>query len=142
MALDDGEPRKQEDRNVTKHDDTKSGLTNGDTSDMKTLEEQLVKQQERTQGLEAKLKQLGQEWSAEKKELEKRLEDMKDDHELEVTEAHEKYEKVVEEKKHLGEQYKNLLHKVATLKERMGEKLKADAVSLHTLSLSNYKEAC
>jgi len=131
MALEDG-PRKLEDdntNNVAKVENNKPGVVNGGMGDSGVMKELLVKQQEKTKELEERLKQLTQEWNKEKSELQKELEGAKEAHQRDLVEGDERLAKVEDEKRQLSEQYKNLLDKVSTLKERMGEKLKADAVS-------------
>jgi len=133
MALEDG-PRKQEDPNtnyVAGVETSKLGVTNGGIGDSGVMKELLVKQEEKTKELEERLKQLTQEWSKEKRELQKELEGAKEAHKRDLTIWDERQVRVEGEKRQLSEQYKNLLDKVAALKERMGEKLKADAVSLY-----------
>lgn len=131
MALEDG-PRKLDDNNtnnVTKAEN-KLGVVNGSLGDSGVMKELLVKQQEKTKELEERLKQFVQEWSKEKSDLQKELEVARETHQRDLAKGDERQAKVEHEKWQLSEQYTNLLDKVSTLKERMGEKLKADAVSL------------
>lgn len=115
------------------HERNKTRLINGDINDPSVIKELLVNQQEHAIQLEERLKQLTHEWTAERVELQKGLEQAKEVHEIAIKERDDSYAKVEDEKLQLSEQYKSLLDKVATLKERMGEKLKADAVSAYGL---------
>ncbi|KAF8421918.1 hypothetical protein EV426DRAFT_535836 [Tirmania nivea] len=98
--------------------------------DSGVIKELLVKQQEKTKELEERLKQLTQEWGKEKSELQQELEGAKEAHQRDLAEGDERQAKMEDEKGQLSAQYKNLLDKVSTLKERMGKRLKADADAL------------
>ncbi|RPB25775.1 putative Golgi matrix protein [Terfezia boudieri ATCC MYA-4762] len=94
------------------------------------MKELLVKQQEKTKELEERLKKVIQDWSKEKNELQKELEGAKEAHQKDLAEGDKRQAKMEDEKRQLSEQYKNLLNKVSTLKERMAKKLEADADAL------------
>lgn len=117
--------------NSVDHEANKPRLINGDMNDTSIIKELLVKQQEKSKELEERLKQLTHEWTIERVDLQKELKQADEIHEIAMRERDESYAKVEDEKRQLIEQYKSLLDKVATLKERMGEKLKADAVSTY-----------
>lgn len=142
MALEDGSTKLDDNQiHTTKGENSKAGLGNGGMGDSRVMKELLAKQQEKTKELEERLYRLTVEWNAERSELHQQLMEAKEAQEKNIVEAEGRHAKVEDEKRHLSEQYKNLVDKVAALKDRMGEKLKADAVSPyrsrgHTLSQS------
>lgn len=97
---------------------------NGDSHDSDRLTQELETQKSRVKELEEKLSK--QEEA--KEALRKELEDLKKGAETKDAEAEERYRQVAEERDDLSAQYRSLLDRVSTIKEKMGEKLKADAV--------------
>ncbi|KAF8474892.1 hypothetical protein BDZ91DRAFT_770201 [Kalaharituber pfeilii] len=129
MTLENGSPIQNDNRKDTK-DTIKEEVGNGDTGSSTELVAELSRQQRKTKELEERLKRLSEEWNKEKDGLRKELEESKETHAQEIAQVENKYQQVLEEKENLDMQYKNLIDKVATIKERMGDKLRADADAL------------
>ena len=63
-------------------------------------------------------------------EVRKSLEEMRERHEVEMSNIREQLSQTEEGKEHAETQYQNLLGKVNTIRSQLGERLKADAVRL------------
>ena len=84
----------------------------------------------------AKLEALAKEREAlrdEVAELRKSIESLQGKHDEDISDMRSQLEESQGEKEHAETQYRTLLGKVNTIKSQLGERLKADAVCLHTL---------
>ena len=127
MALEDGPSIAEK-----KNDDVEKVTSNGDSHDhSEQLGRELDEQRLRVKELEERVSKQDEEKDA----LQKELDEVKKTAEKKDAEAEERFRQVSEERDDLSAQYRSLLDRVSTIKEKMGEKLKADAVLLPRPSL-------
>lgn len=101
---------------------------NGGTDDLHTYDAS-------ANDTDAKLEVLAKEREAlrdEVAELRKSIESLQGKHDEDISDMRSQLEESQGEKEHAETQYRTLLGKVNTIKSQLGERLKADAVCMHT----------